>query len=49
MKKPRFFVTSIALAAIATAAVAQVRNFAPVTQAMLLNPSPDDWLMYSRT
>ncbi len=38
MKKPRFFVTSIALAAIATAAVAQVRNFAPVTQAMLLNP-----------
>jgi len=49
MKKPQFFVTSIALAAIATAAVAQVRNFAPVTQAMLLNPSPDDWLMYSRT
>src|SRR6266705_1280835 len=49
MKKPRFFVTSIALAAISTAAVAQVRNFAPVTQAMLLNPSPDDWLMYSRT
>ena len=49
MKKPLFFVTSIALAAIATAAAAQVRNFAPVTQAMLLNPSPDDWLMYSRT
>ena len=49
MKKTLFFVTSIALAAISTAAVAQVRNFAPVTQAMLLNPSPDDWLMYSRT
>jgi len=49
MKKTLFFVTSIALAAISTAVVAQVRNFAPVTQAMLLNPSPDDWLMYSRT
>ena len=49
MKKTLFFVTSIALAAISTAVVAQVRNFAPVTQATLLNPSPDDWLMYSRT
>ena len=49
MTKTLFFVTSIALAAISTAVVAQVRNFAPVTQAMLLNPSPDDWLMYSRT
>jgi hypothetical protein len=28
---------------------AQVKNFVPVTPAMLLNPSPDDWLMYSRT
>ena len=28
---------------------AQVKNFVPVTQEMLLNPSPDDWLMYSRT
>ena len=28
---------------------AQVQNFKPVTQEMLLNPSPDDWLMYSRT
>jgi alcohol dehydrogenase (cytochrome c) len=49
MKKTLFFVTLIVLAAIATAAVAQVRSFAPVTQAVLLNPSPDDWLMYSRT
>src|SRR5262249_3501716 len=32
-----------------TTAVAQVRQFKPVTQAMLENPSPDDWLMYSRT
>src|SRR5580698_457576 len=27
----------------------QVQNFKPVTQQMLENPSPDDWLMYSRT
>ena len=40
---------SIALAALATAAVAQVKTFSPVTPAMLLNPGPDDWLMYSRT
>jgi glucose dehydrogenase len=24
-------------------------TFVPVTQEMLINPSPDDWLMYSRT
>src|SRR5271169_818251 len=28
---------------------AQVQNFRPVTQQMLENPTPDDWLMYSRT
>src|SRR3954447_22827990 len=28
---------------------AQLPSFTPVTEAMLLNPSPDDWLMYSRT
>src|SRR5260221_11775863 len=43
MKKALFFVTLIVLAAMATSAVAQVKNFTPVTQAMLLNPSPDDW------
>ena len=31
------------------AAVAQVENFAPVTQEMLENPSPNDWLMFNRT
>jgi alcohol dehydrogenase (cytochrome c) len=41
-------VMSLALAA-ATSAVGQVQNYKPVTQQMLLNPSPDDWLMYSRT
>jgi alcohol dehydrogenase (cytochrome c) len=41
----------IALLAIAfaVAGLAQVKNFVPVTKEMLLNPSPEDWLMYSRT
>ena len=30
-------------------AVAQVPNYEPVTDEMLQNPSPDDWLMFSRT
>ena len=49
MKKKLLFVTLVAGIAIATAALGQVPNFKPVTQEMLLNPSPDDWLMYSRT
>jgi alcohol dehydrogenase (cytochrome c) len=38
-------------AVLATAAGAAVQNreFVPVTEAMLLDPSPNDWLMYSRT
>lgn len=40
---------SILAAAFAAAACAQVQNFKPVTQQMLENPSPNDWLMYSRT
>jgi len=32
-----------------SAAFAQVKNFNPVTEDMLRNPSPNDWLMYSRT
>src|SRR5690242_20175272 len=31
------------------AAFAQVQNYKSVTQEMLTNPSPDDWLMFSRT
>ncbi len=31
------------------AARAQVQNYNPVTQEMLTNPSPNDWLMFSRT
>ncbi len=33
----------------AASALAQVQNFKPVTQQMLENPNPADWLMYSRT
>ena len=29
--------------------MAQRPSFAPVTGEMLVKPSPDDWLMYSRT
>jgi PQQ-dependent dehydrogenase (methanol/ethanol family) len=36
------FVTAVPL-------VGQVDTFVPVTDHMLLNPSPDDWLMFSRT
>ena len=35
--------------AVAAPALAQVQNYKPVTQEMLRNPSPSDWLMYSRT
>src|SRR5215831_18982424 len=34
---------------LATTAAAQVKTLKPVTQAMLLNPPAEDWLMYSRT
>ncbi len=44
-----FFMTSIVFGTITPATLGQVQNFRPVTQEMLLNPSPNDWLMYSRT
>src|SRR5215813_8603256 len=37
------------LIVLATSAAAQVKTVKPVTQAMLLNPPAEDWLMYSRT
>src|SRR5215470_15838097 len=49
MKTASYFVTLMILGAITTAAPAQVKNVKPVTQAMLLNPPAEDWLMYSRT
>ena len=39
----------VAALAAATGVVAQRAPFVPVSQEMLLKPSPDDWLMYSRT
>jgi alcohol dehydrogenase (cytochrome c) len=43
-----FFLASVLLAT-GPGVVAQVQDFAPVTQEMLRNPSPNDWLMISRT
>src|SRR5436190_7039714 len=43
------FIVLLGVAALAAAPAAQVSRFAPVTREMLENPSPDDWLMYSRT
>jgi alcohol dehydrogenase (cytochrome c) len=44
-----FAATVVAAVAAVTAVVAQRPPFIPVSQEMLLKPSPDDWLMYSRT
>ncbi len=49
MIRTLFFVTSIVLGVITPVALAQVKDFTPVTREMLLNPSPNDWLMFSRT
>ncbi len=40
---------ALLLAILAIPGISQVQNYKPVTEEMLLNPSPDDWLMYSRT
>ena len=48
----RTFVVVAGIAGIALSALVAVQaqdKFVPVTQKMLENPSPDDWLMYSRT
>ena len=39
----------LAAAVFVPSLAAQVQNYKPVTTETLLNPSPDDWLMYSRT
>jgi alcohol dehydrogenase (cytochrome c) len=50
MLRTLLLATSVALLTLSSAFVAQVPpGFAPVTKEMLANPSPDDWLMYSRT
>src|SRR3954462_5783973 len=48
----RALVSLAGIAALTLAALVAVRaddKFVPVTQKMLENPSPEDWLMYSRT
>ena len=42
-------VTMAFVGVLATHVSAQVKDFKPVTEAMLLNPDPADWLMISRT
>src|SRR6266571_6303487 len=49
MLRKSFIVAFTIAVAIAPALAGQVKNFVPVTDQMLLNPSPDDWLMFSRT
>src|SRR5436190_16395864 len=49
MSRKLFVLAAIIAAGLAPALVGQVKNFVPVTDQMLLNPSPDDWLMFSRT
>src|SRR5215470_12099174 len=46
MTRKLFLLISIAVVSLA---FAQVKTFVPVTDQMLLNPSPEDWLMFSRT
>src|SRR5689334_164301 len=43
------FVFALAGVGIVIPAKAQVQNFKPVTSAELANPSPNDWLSFSRT
>jgi alcohol dehydrogenase (cytochrome c) len=42
-------IASVAVTFAANVVAAQEENFTPVTQQMLENPSPNDWLMFSRT
>jgi alcohol dehydrogenase (cytochrome c) len=49
MKMLRLLMPLTFLVAIVSAGIPQVTGFVPVTPAMLLKPSPDDWLNFSRT
>jgi len=42
-------IAAVLLSTVAMQASAQVANFRPVTDAVLANPDPSDWLMVSRT
>src|SRR5215211_9322006 len=50
MKRTLVMLAGIAGVTISALVAVQAQDkFVPVTQKMLQNPSPDDWLMYSRT
>jgi len=49
MVRKVLFITLLLIAAIAPATLSQARRFTPVTTEMLEKPSPNDWLMFSRT
>jgi PQQ-dependent dehydrogenase (methanol/ethanol family) len=50
MHKIKFVFLFCTIFALSTpAAYPQTKDFVPVTREMLMNPSPDDWLMLSRT
>ena len=57
MKKPVLYLGGVillgaggaAIHALAQSAPQVVKDYQPVTEQMLENPGPDDWLMYSRT
>jgi glucose dehydrogenase len=49
MVRKTFFISFIVWLGCSVAGSPQVNNFTEVTQQMLENPSPNDWLMFSRT
>jgi glucose dehydrogenase len=49
MVRKALFLVALMAVAIATVALSQERRITPITTAMLQNPSPNDWLMFSRT
>ena len=49
MRRFSYCISAAILSLYATQSLAQVQNFAPVTEQVLANPDPADWLMISRT
>ena len=49
MRRTLLCVAALVIGAFALRVMAQTSTFKPVTQEMLVNPSPNDWLMFSRT
>ena len=49
MIRKALLILIILIVSVASIALAQIKTISPVTEKMLENPSPNDWLMYSRT